>query len=175
MKTFFSRYRNVRQDTPNSRYAAHDTFIPANVYYRQLRRKVRTFRVDLPKKKWCELWHDHFDWDGVGNHSAIDRNKHLAALFYAFRLAQRELAAQPIPYQVFLNISRQDSASDALYVHTPNPNSTEFPINFEGGIYLTYVPQLLMGRVDLDLYHILLQAQGNENSYTVIPKPQQNS
>lgn len=157
MKKCFSRFRKVMQDTAISRYAAYDTPIPAYVYYRQLRRKVRTFRVDLPKKKWCDLWHDHFDWNGVGNHSAIDRKKHLSALFYAFRLAQRELAAQSIPYQIFLNISCLDSGSDALYVHTPNPNSTEFPIVFEGGIYLTDVPPLLMGGVDLNCYHILRQ------------------
>jgi hypothetical protein len=175
MKKVFSRSRKVRQDTSISRYAAYDTLVPAYVYYRQLRRKARTFRVDLPKKKWCDLWHDHFDSDGVGNHSAVDRQKHLAALFYAFRLVQRELSEQPVPYQVFLNISRQNSESDALYVHTPNPNSTEFPISFEGGIYLTDVPPLLMGRVDLNQYYILLQSQGKETWYTVIPKFPYNS
>lgn len=152
-----------------SRYATYDTLIPAYVYYRQLRRKAHTFRVDLPTKKWCDLWHDHFDEDGTGNDSAIDRQKHLLALFYAFRLAQRELAAQPIPYQVFLSISLQDSASDALYVNTPNPNSTEFPIPLESGIYLTDVPQLLRGHADLNRHHIWLQRQGKNASYTVIP------
>ncbi len=153
-----------------SRYATHETTIPAYVYYRQLRRKARTFRVDLARKQWCDLWHVHFDWDGIGNDSVIDRKKHFSALFYAFRLAQLELASQPIPYQVFINISLQDSASDALYVHTPNPNLTEFPIPLEGGVHLADVPRLLRGHVDLKRHKILVKREGKEAFYTVIPK-----
>lgn len=139
-------------------------------YYRKLWRKAHTFRVDLPRKKWCDYWHDHFDWDGVGNQSKLDRRRHLKALFHAFGRAQRELAAQPAPYQVFVNISRDDSMSDALYVHTPNPNAQNFPTDFAQRIFLSRVPPLLTGCVDLTRYRIAYQTDGKNTWYTVIPK-----
>ncbi len=146
------------------------TATPDQTYYRKLWRKARTFRVDLPKKKWCDLWHEHFDWEGTGNQSKLDRRKHLKAIFHAFRRAQRELAAQSIPYQVFLNISLHDSASDAIYVHTPNPNSTDFPVDYGYCSFITHAPPLLAGCVDLNRYSIGRETIGKDTWYTVIPK-----
>jgi hypothetical protein len=144
---------------------------PNREYYRKLQRSAHTFRVDLPRKKWCNLWHTHLDWDGFGNLGPLHRRRHLAALFHAFRMAQRELAAQPMPYQIFLNISLRDSASDAIYVHTPNPHATEFPLSFDECAFLTHAPPLLAGRVDLDRYRICRKSHGKDVWYLVIPKP----
>jgi hypothetical protein len=144
--------------------------IPDQKYYRALARKARLFRVDLVRRKWCDLWHDHFDWKGFGNRSPFHRRKHLVALCQAFRRAQRELAAQPMPYQVFINISRNDSGSDALYVHTPNPNETKFPIDFGQYKILSKAPPLLAGRFNLEDYCIYTQSNEENTWYTVVPR-----
>ncbi len=158
MRSFLPPRRNARKPaTPN------------NEYYRKLWRRAHNFRVNLPRKKWCDYWHTHFDWDGLGNLSTLHRRRHLKALFHAFGRAQRELAAQPTPYQVFVNISRRDSMADALYVHTPNPNAQNFPVNLESERFLTRVPPLLTGCVDLKRYRIAYQTDEKNTLYTVFP------
>jgi hypothetical protein len=144
--------------------------LPDKEYYRKLYRRARFFRVDLANKKWCDLWHDHFDWNGFGNRSLLHRRKHLAILFQAFHRAQIELASQTTPYQIFINISRRDSGSDALYVHTPNPNSTKFPIDFSKYKLLTKAPSLLAGRFDLNNYSIYTESDKKDTWYMVVPK-----
>jgi hypothetical protein len=123
-------------------------------YYRRLFREARQFRVNLRDKQWCDLWHQHFDWRGYGNHSHADHRHHLRALFLAFERARRELATQPIPHQIFLYISAGDAGSNALYVHTANPNGTPFPRAFSGVRELRHVPGLLRGLCNTEHYWI---------------------
>jgi hypothetical protein len=142
---------------------------PSKEYYRKLWKHARTFHVNLPKRKWCDLWHEHFDLNGFGNLSRYHRDKHLRILFHAFRLAQVELSAQTSPYQVFLNISRDDSGSDAIYVHTPNPNSSPFPADFGQYQFLSHVPPLLATHVDSSRYRIGQESFDDRVWYVVIP------
>ncbi len=117
---------------------------PDKKYYVALNKRVRQFKVDLDRKKWCDLWHVHFDWKSFGNLGPIHRRKHLAAVCQAFRRAQVELALQPTPFQVFLCVYKKDCGSDAVYVHTQNPNGTEFPISFNEYKLLSKAPPLLV-------------------------------
>lgn len=139
-------------------------------YYCNLWRKSHKFCVNLPQKKWCDLWHEHFDWKGIGNRSKLDRRKHLNALFHAFNRAQRELIVQEKPYQIFLNISFRDSASDAIYVHTQNSHSTQFPLSFDDCSLLSYLPPLLIGHVDRNRYCVMRQTEGKDVWFIIVPR-----
>ena len=145
---------------------------PAAGYYRQLFAKARQYCVDLPAKQWCDFWHEHFDWCGYGNHSHADRRRHLRALFMAFERATRELAAQPMPHQLFLNISRRDAGCDALYVHTANPNGTPFPHDFAGSRTTRHTPGLLRGLYDPHRHHLRIQRTLEDTWYIVLPREQ---
>ncbi len=35
------------------------------------------------------------------------------------------------PYQTWVCIHEEDTGADAVYIHTPNPNSDNFPANFD--------------------------------------------
>lgn len=142
---------------------------PNKEYYRKLWKRARTFRVDLLKKQWCDLWHEHFDLNSFGDISWYHRHQHLRILFHAFRRAHAELAVQTTPYQVFLNISKDDSGADALYVHTPNPNLTTFPTEFTECKFLSVAPVLLASHVDLSRYRIGQQTFEGHIWYCVIP------
>ena len=48
--------------------------------------------------------------------------------------------------QLFASITLGDSGGDAVYVHTPNPNGTAFPIT-PSGERVTQLPPLLAGRM----------------------------
>lgn len=139
-------------------------------YYRELTSKSRSYAVRMDKKQWCDLHHDHFDWDGKGNASRAHRVRHLNALFRALRRARIELENYGHPYQLFAYVDLQNSADDALYVHTPNPNGTEFPSSIESLSVPVQPPPLLGARVDSRYYEV--RRYGNESGsiYYVIPR-----
>lgn len=136
-------------------------------YRHQLRRKVRAFRVDLDRKQWCDLWHQHFDMDAVGDGSWRLRRLHISALMQALGHARRELQAQGQRHQLFACINIGESGQDALYVHTENPNGTPFPCELKGR-ELRAVPGLMAGHVDIERYRLLL-AEGGRHYY-VLPR-----
>ena len=119
--------------------------------------------MDLGRKRWCDLWHQHFDMDGLGDTSWGLRRLHISALMQALVRARHELQTQRLPYQLFAYIDRDESGQDALYVHTENPNGTSFPCELIGRELQT-VPALLAGLVAIDRYRVLL-AQGGRHYY----------
>lgn len=143
---------------------------PDRDYYRRLRRRSDNFRVDLAAKVWCDLWHTHFDWKGFGDLGWVHRRRHLNALLRALAHARTELAVASVPHQLFALVHPGSSADDALYVHTPNPNGTEFPCAFSSATPISELPPLLVGRVDLSKYSVLLQRDGDEPSYVIQPR-----
>jgi hypothetical protein len=128
---------------------------------RKLRTESARFLVNLEAKKWCDLWHTHFDWDGEGDAGWVIRRQYLNALLRALSRARRELAKANIPYQLFAAIYPRSSGEDALYVHTANPNSTEFPIQFDDADEVQSLPPLLASRIDRGLYRVLKTKQGD--------------
>lgn len=139
-------------------------------YYAKLLKKTREFTVRMDQKKWCDLHHEHFDWDGRGNASRVHRIKHLNALLRALRRARAELAAYGQPHQVFAYVDLENSADDALYVHTPNPNGTEFPNPIESVSVPAAAPPLLAARVDAKQYEVRRYSGQGEAIYYVVPR-----
>lgn len=142
---------------------------PNKRYYFELQRKARKFCVDLPKKEWCDLWHHHFDWDGFGDRGWLHRRRHLSAFLLALSRARAELASSSQPNQLFATVHLHDAGSDAIYVHTENPNGTEFPLRHVGCV-LQSLPPLLAGRVNLDQYRVFALHEGKERCYVIEPK-----
>ena len=136
-------------------------------YYARLWREARSYRVDMARKRWCDLSHQHFDWEGFGDHSWLDRRRHLAVLLKAFRRAQIELNSFPGEYQVFALITPGDSAGDAVYVHTPNPNGTPFPM-VPNGERIFQLPSLLAGRIDMTRYQVFRSGHGSSATFTIL-------
>ena len=90
------------------------------------------YRLDCSRSEWFDLWHDHPDFTGEGNRGWKHRRRHLAAAFTILRRVALQAAGCPRPAQVWLVVDPSDSAQDAIYVHTPNPNADNFPYTFEG-------------------------------------------
>ncbi|WP_457393402.1 hypothetical protein [Roseateles sp. P5_E1] len=140
---------------------------PDRAYYVAIWRKARSYKVDMARKQWCDYSHQHFDWDGLGNKSWLDRRRHLAVLLHAFRRAQVELTSFEDAYQVFASVKPADSASDAVYVHTPNPNQTPYPMTPLGEEVLS-LPPLLASRIDLSRYRVFRYGSGKDASFTIL-------
>jgi hypothetical protein len=100
-------------------------------YYRKL-----TTTNDLNKATWLDFtktdtwfdnWHLHFDWKGIGNNSFKSRKPHLDKLLRHFNMLEEKTSLLKIDFQLYAIILDRDSSSDALFLHTPNPNNTQFP------------------------------------------------
>ncbi len=80
---------------------------------------------------WFDNWHTHFDWYGYGNDSFKRRKPHLDKLFRHFYLLADLCKKIKTNFQLYVILLDFDSRSDALYLHTPNPNNSQFPLVFE--------------------------------------------
>lgn len=76
---------------------------------------------------WFDHWHLHFDWEGYGNDSFKRRKPHLDKLFRHFNLLEEKTKQLKIDFQLFSILLDFDSYNDALFLHTPNPNNSQFP------------------------------------------------
>lgn len=103
-------------------------------YYKNLETKNdfdKATWLDLENTEtWFDNWHLHFDWYGYGNNSFKRRKPHLDKLFRHFDLLINKTNSLKIEFQLYTILLDFDSSSDALFLHTPNPNNCQFPFEF---------------------------------------------
>lgn len=80
---------------------------------------------------WFDNWHIHFDWHGYGNNSFRRREPHLDKLFRHFDLLVDSTKKLKTDFQLYTILLDFDSYSDALFLHTPNPNNSQFPFKID--------------------------------------------
>ncbi|MBH8556608.1 hypothetical protein [Hymenobacter negativus] len=76
---------------------------------------------------WFDNWHHHFDWYGYGNSSFKRRKPHLDKLFRHFDMLIGKTQSLNPKFQLYAVLLDFDSASDALFLHSTNPNNSQFP------------------------------------------------
>lgn len=100
-------------------------------YFSSLRRGVgRWPLLPLESTDWWDHWHTHVDWEGWGNRSWRLRRAHLAILAAGFARVAEHRDRFSTPFQAWITIDVHDAGQDALYLHTPNPNGSAFPVIF---------------------------------------------
>ncbi|AHM59273.1 hypothetical protein D770_05030 [Flammeovirgaceae bacterium 311] len=102
-------------------------------YYRNLNKTDALERIDFSGSpdSWFDLYHLHIDNFGLGNKSWKARKQHLDALFRLADKIEEKLACYPKHFQYWIQIDEMDSSEDAIYVHSENPNSNNFPIKLD--------------------------------------------
>lgn len=93
-----------------------------------LEKKFKKIDFSGGKDSWFDFWHTHADWDGEGNKNWSIRENYLNELLKIFNFFCEQMEAYPFPYQVWIEIYEKDSSDDAVYIHTKNPNSDNFPL-----------------------------------------------
>lgn len=151
--------RFMAGDRPNKK-------APDEHYYYGLKKGLRRFKVDIANRVWFDLWHHHIDWEGFGDLSWLHKRRHLAILLRTLTKARLELQSSGMPYQLFATVHTYESASNAVYVHTPNPNGTQFPCELSGQP-LEAMPALLAGRVDPTQYQVLASLHAEDTTYVI--------
>ncbi|WP_158825635.1 hypothetical protein [Mucilaginibacter lacusdianchii] len=104
-------------------------------YYQNLERhigfdKISWLKFDNPDT-WSDNWHWHFDPKGYGNTSFKKRKPHLDKLFRYFKLISNEAKSLKLDFQLYAIILDFNSSSDALFLHKPNPNNSQFTFKIE--------------------------------------------
>jgi hypothetical protein len=167
---FLERLKTRYYETPRKRRLPDQWPKKATkLYYHRLRSKARAFKLPLKGdgEQWFDLWHTHFDWYGFGELSSVDRRRHLRFAFTAFARACADLRDWGQPYEAFVNIGLHSPASDAIYVHSPNPNGTEFPIPKIGRTQIFFVPPVLAHFVDFSKHDVFYSEVDKEVWYSV--------
>ncbi|MEY8351308.1 hypothetical protein AALF16_24165 [Bacillus cereus] len=125
-------------------------------YFRQLwdKTNIHTCYIELNNKSWFDFWHTHLDFWGVGNNSLKFRKEHIKAhiAFYNNLLVKLETLNKP--YQSWVSIDINDAGQDAVYIHTPNPNSDNYPYKNYDINWNCSIPCMFKELVDLDKYNV---------------------
>ncbi len=102
-------------------------------YYKNLivkndldKRKIDFSSVDA----WFDNSHWHFDWNGYGNNSFKRRKPHLDKLFRHFDLLVDKTKELKSDFQLYALLQDFNSSYDAIFLHTPNANNTQFPSKY---------------------------------------------
>ena len=74
-------------------------------------------------------WHQHLDWDGLGDLSPRLRRVFLEGHARLFRHLASQAHHLGQPYQIWIVLFVNDAGQDAVYLHTANPHSA-FPAEF---------------------------------------------
>lgn len=109
-------------------------------YYRKLLTKVPTYKLELENDHWYDMWHMHVDWHGFGNRNARALDQHLKALFLTFENFQKQLKGWKRPHQTWVQVHEYDAGQNAVYLHTSNENTDNFPVDIKGVLWDAEVP-----------------------------------
>ena len=100
-------------------------------YFHKLNLKTDRFsnlNFTDPALAWFDHWHTHFDWEGIGNTGFKKRRPHLDKLIRDFETLEQKARSLPCDFQLWAMVYDFASDRDALYLHTPNPNQENFPV-----------------------------------------------
>lgn len=121
------------------------------------------------------MHHEHFDFSGHGCRGVKHHREHLRALFTAFRRVLADVRVSSRPVQVFVYIAPAGSPDgDALFIHTPNPNGTAFPHDFDGVVWEVRPPAILREFISGENWEIGAAERGKERWFFIrerVPSP----
>lgn len=99
--------------------------------------------LDFGNESWFDIWHTHLDFFGIGNISLKLRKEHIKAHLALYRNILIKLDSLEKPYQSWILLNDQDAGLDAVYIHTPNPNSDNFPLKIDNIVWNCNIPKFL--------------------------------
>ncbi|MFD1030788.1 hypothetical protein [Metaplanococcus flavidus] len=137
-------------------------------YFRNLWRETALdqHNLDFGKEGWFDLWHTHLDFCGLGNNSLKMRREHIKAHISLYTNLLEKLQSFGKPYQLWIELN-VDAGSDAVYIHSPNPNEDNFPVKIEHINWACPVPKYIQDSVNLGEFYVG-HRNGETDKYYVI-------
>ncbi|WP_100486902.1 hypothetical protein [Sporolactobacillus pectinivorans] len=113
-------------------------------YFRCLWRNanIDEYDLDFGHDGWFDFWHEHLDHDGRGDGHLRIRKEHIKAHLALYRSVLDKLKGFNKPYQSWIFVVDDDSAYDAVYIHSSNPYG-DFPWKIKNLNWNCAVPDYL--------------------------------
>ncbi|USK35855.1 hypothetical protein LIT25_11455 [Bacillus sp. F19] len=138
-------------------------------YFRELeiRASGDQYNLDFSNDGWFDLWHTHLDFFGVGNIRPKYRREHINAHLALYNDLLKKLDSFEKPYQSWIELNEKDAAVDAVYIHTPNPNENNFPLEITDLILNSSIPDYLNGLINQEEFNVGYYKWGSDGNYIV--------
>jgi hypothetical protein len=123
--------------------------LTASEYAKKLESRARKYRLNTSDDQWYDLWHAHLDINlGEGNLSAANRKLCIAAHVRLHDKLVKQARHFLIPWQCWVIVDARNSWNDAVYFHTPNPQHSNYPVEFPMVIWGIATPESMKGLID---------------------------
>jgi len=136
-------------------------------YFRNLRKKVDTFKLELDEESWYDFYHRHLDFYGRGNDSEKVRIEHIKAHIALYKSMLYQLNNFRKPYQCWVSIDLEDAGYDAVFIHSPNPNSENFPFQYDNIDWKNKIPEKLKRLIDTNEFKFGHYKSDNHENYII--------
>ncbi len=74
------------------------------------------------------------------------------------------------PFQTWVCIHEEDAGADAVYVHTPNPNAQDFPLELDYIKWNCKLPNTFSDLIDTSLFNVGYYESELERTYFIQSK-----
>lgn len=141
-------------------------------YFRNLWNEVHSCDLKLDNQSWFDFWHIHLDFFGIGENRLKIRREHIKAHIALYNNILKQLEGFERPYQSWICIHENDPMTDAVYVHTPNPNDDYFPHKNEELVWDCELPNTFKDIIDLDALDVAYYKSSYDEVYFIQSKEQ---
>lgn len=137
-------------------------------YFRELdiRSSGSQYNLDFSNDGWFDLWHTHLDFFGIGNRPKY-RKQHANAHLALYKDLVKEMDTFEKPYQSWIVFNQNEASLDAVYIHTPNPNEDNFPLEIEDLILDPPIPVYLKGLINKEEFNLGYYKRSSDGNYIV--------
>lgn len=145
-------------------------------YFHNLQKEAAAepLQLDFGKDSWFNLWHTHLDFYGYGNRSIKIRRAHIKAHIALYESLQERLETFEKPFQSWVEIDDRDAGSDAVYIHTPNPNEDNFPLKIANVNWAVEIPYYFRGLIDPEKFDTGYYRWESETGFIIQSKSLRN-
>lgn len=143
-------------------------------YFRNLWREVTVdnYNLQFDNEAWFDLWHTHLDFSGIGNKSLKLRREHIKAHLALYKNLLKKLELLDKSYQTWILLDDEDVSTDAVFIHTPNPNENNFPLKVENLNWNCTIPTSFKDLIDTKEFNVGHYMSKNEGGYIIQSKNQ---
>lgn len=99
-------------------------------YWSKMEKVISRDVSRIDPEGWFDLWHTHPDWDGKGNLRPENKARANEITFNTLLTIEELLKHRGSKVQCFA-ILKDDTMGNSVYIHSENPNSTEFPFKYD--------------------------------------------
>lgn len=139
-------------------------------YFRNLWKEIYTLNIRSDKEAWFDFWHIHLDFCGIGNHNLRVRREHIKAQIALYNKILKALETFEKPFQAWICIHEEDTGSDAVYIHTTNPNSDYFPHKLKRLNWNCNLPNTFKDLIDINKFNVAYYESEFEETYYIQSK-----